>query len=96
MSDVYRLGNQCLWGVGKTPICIIYRTLAIITCGFYYFPVFSHVSFSLMFGNIPLKLDGYKTRVVITRARLILARVRYIQSTYHIKYFISNIDDLYA
>ena len=53
-----------------------YRTLAIITRGFYYFSAFSHVGFSLMFGGIPLKLGGYKTRVFITRARLIMAIVR--------------------
>ena len=45
-----------------------YRTLAIITRGFYYFFVFSHVGFSLMFASIPMKFGGYKTRAVIIRA----------------------------
>ena len=39
-----------------------YRTLAIITRGFYYFSIFSCVGFSLMFGGIPMKLGSYKTR----------------------------------
>ena len=55
-----------------------YRTLAIITRGFYYFFVFSHVGFSLMFASIPMKFGGYKTRAVIIRARLMMASVRYI------------------
>ena len=41
-----------------------YCTLAIITRGFYYFYIFSYVGFSLMFGGIPVKLCGYKTREV--------------------------------
>ena len=53
-----------------------YRTLAIITRGFYYFSVFSHIGFSLMFGGIPMKLGGYKTREVIIRARLMMASIR--------------------
>ena len=32
-----------------------YRTRAIITRGFYYFPILLHVGFSLMIGGIPLK-----------------------------------------
>ena len=56
----------------------MYRTLAIINRGFYYFSVFSNVGSSLKFGGIPLKLGGYKTKVVIIRARLIMARVRYV------------------
>ena len=55
----------------------MYRTLAIITRGFYYFSVFSHVSFSLMFGSIPMKHGGYKTRKVIIRARLMMVSIRY-------------------
>ena len=54
----------------------MYRTLAIITRGFYYFPVFSNVDISLMFDGIPMKLGGYKTREVIIRARLMMASVR--------------------
>ena len=54
-----------------------YRTLAIITRGFYYFSIFSRVGFSLMFGGMPMKLSGYKTREVIIRARLMMASVRY-------------------
>ena len=57
---------------------LMYRTLAIINRGFYYFSVFSNVGFSLMFGGISLKFGSYKTRTVITRERLIMARVRYI------------------
>ena len=53
-----------------------YRTLAIITCGFYYFSIFSRGSFSLMFGGIPMKLGGYKTREVTIRVRLMMASVR--------------------
>ena len=59
---------------------IEYRTLAIITRGFYYFSIFSCVGFSLMFGGIPMKLGGYKTREVIIRARLMMASVRYVKS----------------
>ena len=54
-----------------------YRTLAIITRGFYYFSVFSHVGISLMFGSVTMTLGGYKTRAVIIRARLMMASVRY-------------------
>ena len=56
-------------------------TRAINNRGFYYFFILSHVGFSLMIGGIPLKLlkmCGYKTRAVITRERLLMARVRYL------------------
>ena len=53
-----------------------YHTLAIITRGFYYFSIFSHVGFSLMFGSVTMTLGGYKTRAVIIRARLMMASVR--------------------
>ena len=53
-----------------------YRTLAIITRGFYYFSIFSHVGVSLMFGSVTMTLGGYKTRAVIIRARLMMASVR--------------------
>ena len=56
----------------------IYRTLAIITRGFYYFSIFSHVGVSLMFGSVTMTLGGYKTRAVIIRARLMMASVRYV------------------
>ena len=36
-----------------------YRTLAIYSRVFYYFFIFSHVGFSLIFGGIPLKSRGY-------------------------------------
>ena len=52
-----------------------YRTLAIITRGFYYFSIFSCGGFSLMFGGIPMKLGGYKTREVTIRAWLMMASV---------------------
>ena len=39
---------------------IMYRTLAIITRGLYYFSIFSHVGFSLMFDGIPMKLLNYR------------------------------------
>ena len=60
-------------------VLITYCTLAIITRGLYYFSIFSRVGFSLMFGGIPMKLGGYKTREVIIRARLMMASVRYIK-----------------
>ena len=70
-------------------ICLTdkYRTLAIITRGFYYFSIFSCVGFSLMFGGIPMKLGGYKTREVIIRAWLMMASVRYVG----IDYVFSNV-----
>ena len=53
-----------------------YRTLAIITRGFYHFSTFSCVGISLLFGGIPMKIGGYKMREVIIRARLMMASVR--------------------
>ena len=55
----------------------VYRTLAIITRGFYYFSIFSHVGVSLMFGSVTMTLGGYKTRAVIIRARLMITFVRF-------------------
>ena len=77
-SSTYGPAYVVLWQLFSILFYKIYRTLAIINQGFYYFSVFSNVGFSFMFGGIPLKLGGYKTRAVITRARLIMARVRYI------------------
>ena len=55
----------------------MYRTLAVITRGFYYFSIFPRGGFSFMFGGIPMKLGVYKTREVIIRARLMMKSVRY-------------------
>ena len=55
-----------------------YRTHASNNRGYNFFFIVSHVGFSLMFGGIPLKSRGYKTRAVIATERLLLACVRYI------------------
>ena len=59
----------------------MYRTLAIITRGFYDFSIFSYIGFSLMFGSVTMTLGGYKTRAVIIKARLMMASVRYMVVT---------------
>ena len=56
----------------------MYRTRATINRGYYYFFLKTHVGFSLKFVGIPLEMYGYKRRAVINRARLIVARVRYL------------------
>ena len=38
---------------------VTYRTRTIINRGYYFFSLFCAVGFSLMFGNIPLKLRSY-------------------------------------
>ena len=60
-----------------------YRTRATINRGYYYFFLKTHVGFSLKFVGIPLKMCGYKRRAAINRARLIVARVRYLYTYLH-------------